>query len=276
MRTPLPMTAGRRIALIVGVPLALVMIGWTALTAVALAGTGTYRINLDIPVHGRTVTLAVDSGDVRVSPHVGDRIRLTGTATWALVRSRLTWQRTPSGVAVHPHCRQITGSCSFNFTVAMPGGLATVISSASGDLSATGLTAPVRLRADSGDIRVSALSEGVRINDQSGEITGASLAGQVFIQNQSGDINVTGLASQDVTAQDRSGNITLTFATVPARVQVSNESGDIRLVLPHGSTEYQVTASTRSGSTIVTVPRSTSSRHLITVTNQSGDITISN
>ena len=268
------MTAGRRVALITGVPLALLLIGWTALTAVALVGTGSYRINLDLPVHGRTVTLAVDSGDVSVSPRADDRIRLRGTATWALIRSRLTWQRTPSGVAVHSQCRQITGECSFGFTVTMPSRLATVISSASGDLSARGLAAPVRLQAGSGDIRVSALSGGARINDQSGEITGASLAGRVFIQNESGDITVTGLASQDVTAQDRSGSITLTFAAVPARVRVSNESGDIRLVLPPGSTEYQVTASTRSGSTVVTVPRSTSSRHLITVTDQSGDITV--
>ncbi len=268
------MTAGRRVALITGVPLALLLIGWTALTAVALVGTGSYRINLDLPVHGRTVTLAVDSGDVSVSPRAGDRIRLRGTATWALIRSRLTWQRTPSGVAVHPQCRQITGQCSFDFTVTMPSRLAMVISSASGDLSARGLAAPVRLQAGSGDIRVSALSGGARINDQSGEITGASLAGRVFIQNESGDITVTGLASQDVTAQDRSGSITLTFAAVPARVRVSNESGDIRLVLPPGSTEYQVTASTRSGSTVVTVPRTTSSRHLITVTDQAGDITV--
>jgi hypothetical protein len=40
----------------------LLAIGWTALTAVAWAGLGSYRVNLAAPVHGATVaTVGVDS-----------------------------------------------------------------------------------------------------------------------------------------------------------------------------------------------------------------------
>lgn len=157
----------------------------------------------------------------------------------------------------------------------MPRGLAAVISSDSGDLTVRGLASHARLQAGSGDIGVTALSGGVRIEDQSGDITGTSVSGpQVFIKNESGDITITGLASKDVAAQDQSGTIALAFTTVPDRVVVSGESGDIRLVLPPGSTAYRVRASTESGLTNVTVPRNDSSAHLITVTGQSGDITV--
>jgi hypothetical protein len=276
MTQPLPMTAGRILALVVGTPLALIVIGWTALTGVAWAAQGSYRVNLAIPAHGRTVTLAVDSGQLSLGPATGGRIRLTGTATYALVRSTVTWQSTSAGVAVHSGCRQpIAGPCSFDYAVSMPAGLGAAVSTGSGNVTVLGLTGHVTLQAGSGDVRASALSGAVEIKDQSGNITGTSLTGtQLTVQNESGDVNITGLASRDVTITNQSGNVTLTFAKVPGRVQVSNQSGDIKLVLPPGGTEYQVNASTSSGSQAIDVPRNSSSAHVITVTDQSGNITV--
>jgi hypothetical protein len=70
------------------------------------------------------------------------------------------------------------------------------------------------------------------------------------------------------------GFAALTFAKVPGRVQVSNESGDIKLVLPPGGTAYQANASTSSGTSVIEVPRNSSSAHVITVTDQSGNISV--
>jgi hypothetical protein len=275
MTLPLPLTAGRRVALAVGVPLALLTIGWTALTAVALVGEGSYRVNLDLPAHGHTVTVAVDSGDVSISPAAGNQIRVRGTARWALIRSRVTWQSTSSGVVVRSRCQQPTGSCSFDYRVTLPGSLTTVISSGSGDVTVTGLAGHALLQDGSGDIRASALSGGVEIKDQSGQVTGASLSGpRVLVENDSGDIAITGLASPDVTTTNHSGNITLIFTRVPQRVVVSDQSGDVRLVLPPGPTLYRVSASTQSGQTSVRVPTSSASSHVVTVTDQSGNITV--
>ena len=50
MTGSLPMTPGRWVALVVGTPLALLVIGWTALSAVAWAGLGSYQFNLAMPV----------------------------------------------------------------------------------------------------------------------------------------------------------------------------------------------------------------------------------
>jgi DUF4097 and DUF4098 domain-containing protein YvlB len=77
-----------------------------------------------------------------------------------------------------------------------------------------------------------------------------------------------------VTASDQSGNITLTFTKVPDRVNVSNGSGNVRLVLPRGKTLYRVNATASSGDLVVGVLRSAVSRHVITVTDGSGNVSV--
>ena len=91
MSTRLPMTKGRRLALLLGVPLALALIGWTGLTEVAYAGLGSYQVRLAVPVHGSTVTLSAGAADVQVTQAAGSTLRLTGKARYSLVRSSVTW-----------------------------------------------------------------------------------------------------------------------------------------------------------------------------------------
>lgn len=275
MRTPLAMTTSRRAALAIGAPLAILIIGWGAVTEIAWAGQGSYPVSLSIPVHGRTATIAVDSGQLRVGPAAGDALQLTGTAHYALVRSRVTWTSTASGVSVRSQCEFPTGPCSFNFQVAVPAGRRAVVSDGSGDVTLSRLAGPVRVGDDSGDVHATALSGGVTIVDHSGDIFGSALSGpQVVVQNQSGNITISGLASPDVSVSDESGDVRLTFTKVPDKVRILDQSGNITVVLPRGNTAYNVTASTSSGQRSVNVPISSSSPHVITVTDQSGDITI--
>jgi hypothetical protein len=56
--------------------------------------------------------------------------------------------------------------------------------------------------------------------------------------------------------------------------RISGGSGNVHLVLPSGPTRYRVNASADSGSSVVNVPTSLASPHTITVTDGSGDITI--
>ena len=77
-------------------------------------------------------------------------------------------------------------------------------------------------------------------------------------------------------ASNNSGDITLTFAKVPRRVDVTDSFGNITLILPPGRTAYRVDARTSFGSQTVTVPQATSAPDVITATDNSGDITIAN
>jgi Putative adhesin len=275
MTSPLPMTPGRWVALAIGTPLALLAIGWTALTAVAWAGLGSYRVNMAVPLHERTAAVSVDSGDISVGPGPAGLLRVRGTVRYSLVRPPLHWQRSPSGIAFRSHCPVPTGECSFDYTVTVPAAGRSDVSTASGDVTAAGLTGTTVLNTSAGDIQAARISGSTTINDQSGDITVRTLsAAQVLIMNDSGNITGSGVSSRHLTAQDQSGDITVVFTKVPDRVQVSDLSGDITLVLPPGPTTYRVSASTSSGSTSINVPQSPTSPHVILATDQSGDITI--
>src|SRR5215467_9600629 len=215
MTNPLPMTPVRWVALVIGTPLALLVIGWTALTAVAFAGLGSARVNLATPLHGRTAVVSVDEGDITVGPGPADQLRVRGTLHYSLVRPRLRWQRTPSKIALHAHCRVPTGVCSFDYTVTVPPMARSEISTASGNLRAT------------------RISGNATISDDAGDIIVTSLAGtRALISSDAGDITGRAVSSQILTVQDQAGDIRVVFTKVPRRVVVSDSVGDITLVLP--------------------------------------------
>ena len=99
---------------------------------------------------------------------------------------------------------------------------------------------------------------------------------RTVLSSASGDIRFRALTSTDVTVSDDQGDVILTFTNVPDRVIVSDQLGDVTLVLPPGATTYRVRARTLLGDKSIGVPTSPSSAHVITVTNSSGDISITN
>jgi hypothetical protein len=280
MAGPLPMTTGRRVVLALGTPLALATIGLAGLSLVAAVGEGSYPVNLDLPVHGSPVTLALDSGDATVGLVGGHQVMVRGVAHYALVKSHVSWHRISrngeTGLSVNTRCRQIVGNCSFDLNVGLPAGPA-VISLTSGNVTVHDLAHRLTVRSGSGDVQVARLTGPVSITGGSGNVTGTGLSGpQVRVRQTSGDISLSDVASADVTAADQSGNVMLRFSQAPASVTVHNDSGDVTLVLPPGPTAYQVHATANSGTTSVNVPRSTRSQHVITVTAGSGNITVVN
>jgi len=276
MTNRLPMTPGRWAALVIGTPLALLVIGWTALTAVAFAGLGSSQVNLAVPLHGRTAAVSVDEGDISVGTGPAGRLRVHGTLHYSLIRPKLTWQRSGSTIALHARCQVPTGVCLFDYEVGVPPAARSEFSTASGNLTASGLAGTVTLSTDSGDIKARRISGHATIIDHSGDITVTYPAGaRVLIMNDSGNITATGVSSRQLNAQDKSGDITVVFTKVPDLVRISDSSGNIKLVLPPGPTAYRVSASTSSGQTSISVPQSPTSPHVISATDRSGDITIS-
>ena len=276
MTGSLPMTPGRWVALVIGTPLALLVIGWTALTAAAWAGLGSSQVDLAVPIHGRAAAVSADEGNISAGPGPAGQLRVRGTLRYSLVPPDLRWHRSPSTIALRAHCRVPAGLCLFDYAVTVPAGARAQFSNGSGDVTASGLAGTVTLSTASGDIHATGLSGRATISDHSGDITVTSLsAARVLIRNDSGDITGRGVSSRRLTARDLSGDITVVFTKVPDLVRVSNSSGNITLVFPPGPAAYRVSASTSSGQTSVNVPQSPTSPHVVSVTDQSGDITIS-
>jgi hypothetical protein len=298
---PLPMTLARRAILAIGVPIALAVIvtgaaGWASGAVTIFTRQVTNRVAVSVPVKGGHVSVTADNADVtfRTSTRTGDQIRVRGTLSGSLVRPTFSWQSTAAGLALHSECRVPTGNCSLKYAITAPAGLPIAVTNSSGELNASGLRGTValsdssgnlgasdlagniQLHDSSGGIRASGLTGNIRLDNSSGDITASGLTGDLQFQDNSGGVVVNGLAATDVVGSDSSGDITLTFTKVPDRVQVRDSSGGVTLVLPPGTAAYNVIASASSGNTTVAVPRSSSSKHVIIVTDQSGDITIAN
>jgi len=277
MTAPLPMTTGRWLALLLGLPVVLAFIGWTGVTEVAYAGQASYPVRLAVPVHGSTVNLSADDADVRVTQAPGSQLLLTGTARYSLIQSTVTWHNTRSGVIVTPRCHFFIGNCTFDFHAVMPEGKRALISAGSGNVTLTDLSGPVSATTGSGNIHAENISDAVSMETGSGDISGATVSGaKVTVKTGSGGISIQGLTGAHVIASAGSGDITLTFTKVPDQVHVDNGSGNVTLVLPPGTTQYRVNATTDSGGRLVTVPTNTASPHVITVSDGSGNVSITN
>jgi len=274
MTAPMPMTRGRLLALLLGVPVAFALIAWTGLTEVAYAGLGSYPVHLSVRVHGSTVTLSAGDADVQVTEAAGNQLRLNGKAEYSLIRSSVTWRSIPSGVIVSPRCHFFVGICSFSFNTTLPAGKRAVVSAGSGNLTLRGLTGPVSGVSGSGDMQANVLAGRVSLQNGSGNITGGALSGpKVTLKAGSGNIAFDSLESLDVVVTDGSGNIDLTFTKAPTRVRVNDSSGNVHVVLPRG-VRYQVNATTDSGNRTVGVLQTTAPGHVITVTDGSGNVSV--
>jgi hypothetical protein len=275
MTDPLPVTRARRVVLTVGLPVVLALIGLMSYNAVALSDRASYRVHVSVPARGGQTRVTIDNADATVRPGSGDQISLTGTLQGSLARPSFSWRSAASGLMLHSRCWAWAGFCSLEYDIAAPAGLPLAVSDGYGDLNASGFAGHVTLSSGGGDITASRLSGAIELDSGGGDVTASGLDGSVRLSDGAGNIVVTGLAATDVVGDNGSGNITLTFTKVPRQVNVTDESGDITLVLPRGPTYYRVETSSESGNTSVSVNHRLSSPYVITASNGSGNITIS-
>jgi hypothetical protein len=251
----MPMTAARRLTLAVGVPFLAVVIGWTALSIVADAGTGTYQFSRDLPVTGGTLHASLGDGSVTLEP--GPTARLTGIITYSLIRPHLAIH----GSSVDYHCPVPTGQCSLNSTLTVPPGDNVSLSSGLGDLTVNGAT-----------------SGNISLSTSSGDLTANGLTGTSdTLTTTAGNITATGITAPDVTASAVAGDVTLTFTRAPGNLTVRSTFGDISIVLPPVTDGYNIQTSSHFGDSSVSsgVDQNNSSTHVIKVTSTAGDISIS-
>jgi Putative adhesin len=257
MSPAIPMTSARRIVLIAGVPIALALIGWTALSAVAfVGGQGSYSVSRSVRWSGNPIAISIDTGDLTVRPSGDDNVHVSGVVTYNLVKPTVNISTTGSTVSITLACNSgFLGVCSANLTVAVPQAAVTTVTSHSGDITARDLN-DASLRSNSGDVRAT------------------GLGGITHLQADSGDISATALNSSDVVVADDSGAVSLQFSDVPQQVSVKDDSGDVDVALPAGGPAYNVSARSDSGTATIRVPTDPTSSHAISVAVASGDVHI--
>jgi hypothetical protein len=296
--TPL-MTPMRWVILAAGLPVVLIVIAlagyvWVRRTVVILADQSRvgYSVGFSVPpAHGQ-VRVHSSNGDLTVRSGTGRRIVVHGQLSGSFVRPTFSRQLTGYGLDLNPQCHVPAGNCSLNLGLTVPARLPVSVSGSFGALNARDLHGTVALSDNTGDLAASGLSGNLHLSDSFGTLIASGLAGSIRLDNNTGDIraagitgdtrvqdsfgtiSVTGLAAAHVLASNNTGDIYLAFTTVPRQVKVTDSFGTVILVLPPGPAAYRVQTQNSFGTTNVSVPRSPSARNVITVRNNSGDITI--
>ncbi len=268
----LRMTPGRWVALAIGVPVALALILGNGLSLVSDIGTASYHVDRAIPLdHGRLVA-STGGGDVTVRQGAvsGGQAQLTGTVQYSLIRPDVTVNST--GIAVH--CRLFTGNCGLNATFGVPPGTALDLDSGGGNMQVSGIQSTVTLTSSGGDVSLSGSGSAATVDSGGGNLSVSRLGGTLKFTTSGGDVDGSALTSPTVTMDTGGGNVTLTFTTVPANVDITSSGGDITIVLPHGTTAYAIKETLSGGDNHVSVPQNDLAANKITVHSGGGNLSI--
>jgi hypothetical protein len=269
----LRMTPGRWATLAIGVPIALVLIGWSAFSLVASIGGASFPVSATIPVQNGRVVASTGGGDITV--HQGQvsagTARLTGKVEYSLVRPRFTVSS--SGISLQ--CDVPTGNCGLNATLDVPSHTAVDLNTGGGNMQVTGIQGNVTLDSAGGDVGISGIGGTADVLSGGGNVTASDLGGVLDFGTSGGDVDGSGLFSPHVTTDSGGGNVTLVFTAVPDYVKVSSSGGDISIVLPPGTTSYHIKSNASGGDYGAPgVPTNDASRHTIQVDSGGGNISI--
>jgi hypothetical protein len=314
---PLLMTPGRWVALAVGVPVALALIGWTGFSLVTTVARGSYPFSYAIPVRDGQVAVNINAGDVTLQQALGASAtaRLTGTVQYGLIRPGISENTTPTGANIGMDCNGINTDCGMSASLDVPaqtavtlwsnGGNITAsgfsngmtLSAAGGNVNATNLAGNLQLDSGGGDLTANGLTgilqiatEGgnidgdnwagngtTRVDTGGGDLTVNGLTGNFQMSAEGGNVDASGVASALVGMDSGGGDVTVALTQVPQNLQITTEGGNVTVILPLGSTTYNISTPDNQGGN-VSYPQSlvsSTSIHKITIDSGGGDVTIS-
>ena len=171
----LRMTPGRWIALLIGVPVALVLILGNGFSLVTDLGTSSYHIDRAIPLdHGRLVA-STGGGDVTVRPGAvsSGQAQLTGTVQYSLIRPDFTVNST----GIDLHCRLFTGNCDLNATFAVPPATPLDLDTGGGNMNISGIQSTVTLTSSGGDVSLAGSGSAATVDSGGGNLSLSRLGG---------------------------------------------------------------------------------------------------
>jgi Putative adhesin len=313
----LRMTPGRWAALAVAVPVALALIGWTGFSLITTVARGSYPFSYTVPVQDGQVAMNLTTGNVTLREAPGSTTaQLTGVVQYGLVRPGISESLTPTGADFGVNCDGIMGTnCGVNAVLDVPartavtvwsnggnitastfssgmtlwaqGGNVTAtnlagnlqLDTGGGDLTATGLTGTLQIGTEGGNVGAGdwTSSHTIRVDTGGGDLSVNGLSGDLQLATEGGNVDVSGMASRVVSMDSGGGDVTLAFTQVPQNLVISAEGGNVTVILPPGSTKYDVTTPDLSGGN-TSYPSSLvdpKSPHKITINSGGGDVSIS-
>jgi Toastrack DUF4097 len=270
---PLPMTPGRWITLMIGVPIALALIGWTGFSILTGIGRASYPVTGTIPLEKGQLVASMGGANVTLHQDQarGSAARLSGTVEYSLVHPNFT----VLGTAVNLDCRIPSGNCGLNATLDVPANTPVDLAAGGGNVQASGLQRGVTLDTAGGDVTLSDIGGNTDLSTGGGNVNAGDLGGIVTFTTAGGDVTVNDLFSPHVTLDTGGGNVTLTFTQAPTSLDITSSGGDVSVVLPHGPAKYAISATTDGGNYSAPGLTNQASANKITVDSGGGNVSIS-
>jgi DUF4097 and DUF4098 domain-containing protein YvlB len=212
---------------------------------------------------GARVSIATGRGDITVHSSDGDSLIVTATksgpganessAREHMKEVAIAIDPQGSGVLIHPtHMDTASGPVSVDIDVRVPKSSSLSIDAAHGDVSVSGVSAPVEIRSGNGDIAIHDAGSDASVESQSGDISIKGVGGNlklsgrgddVDIENVAGDAAIDGAFSGDIdlrniakTAHCATQFSDLTLGQLTGRMEldssdisVSGVTGDVRI-----------------------------------------------
>lgn len=235
--------------------------------AAALVVTGCGGANVDdAPVEhksfafsGKTLTIDADNSELKLVPADVKQVEVTRQYDgWVLVGDgpEASWKLEDDRLTLRVKCSGIAADCDSRHEVKVPRGVAVTVEDDNGSVNASGFTTPLKIRSDNGSVTVS---------DSSGALDLGSSNGSVTAKN---------VTSKSVDADSDNGEVRLSLAAVPDRVDARSDNGSVVIDLPNTPTPYKVTTKSDNGDTKVDVPQKDSSRHTVKAVSDNGEVTV--
>jgi hypothetical protein len=229
---------------LLGLGMALVLVGLGSLTVVSqfFRRTSTETTTTTVTEQVHQVVARTDIGDVSV--HEGDPgqpLVIRRILTWSFNRPTAEVAQHGSRVEIVGRCPTIGfsfGHCAVNFDVTLPRGTSVVLTSQTGDVTASGI------------------------------------GGTLEATTDTGNVDLRDLRSERVTATSSTGDVAVTLLTAPRSVRTGTSTGDVRVRVPADGTAYQVTANTSVGDRTVHVPTDPVSPRTINASTSVGDLVV--
>jgi DUF4097 and DUF4098 domain-containing protein YvlB len=252
------LTPGRRTLLTFGLPLSLAFIGYGAIGIINAVGLTHYSQTRTVVPVGQVQVLTVDArnGSVRLQPSADGNVHVLAKGVYSLSQPTITSTSTASGLTVTGH--QCAGGiliCSQDLTIEVPASFRVTAKSSGGDVRVSGLTGELNLSSSAGDVKDDGATQ------------------RLVMSSSAGDVSGTNLLSADVTASSSAGDVDLTFAADPTRVEAGSSAGDVDVQVP-GAVAYRVTAKTSAGNATSTVHEDSASTRTIDAHSSAGDVTV--
>jgi DUF4097 and DUF4098 domain-containing protein YvlB len=215
-----------------------------------------------------TVQLDTKSGDVRIETADVDRTTVREHREYWVMKTGDTFKVEDGKLVLDGDCGW---HCTTDFVVTVPRGTTVTGETGSGDVVLQGV-GDIDVESGSGDVTATDAGGKVRLDVASGDLTVDGAAGAVEVETKSGDLKASRLTGgQQILANAASGDIELDL-DAPAAVTADGKSGDITVRVPEGS--YNVDADTSSGDTDVKVASSPDGTHLLKLDTASGDVEV--